>query len=140
MLPLVSPQNNIWEMSTRIQYCWCDTTQFLVVLLIGRKWRFCAHSSVVISLENQWWHHKMLAVFSGNNGTLIYKPLCNEVLSIMNDIPCLTKSRICGKEPQYNETSSKRTYFVGLLAVCYIFSLQYSFFFSEKLLSEIIWH
>ena len=79
----------------------------------------------------------MLAVFSGNSGTLIYKPLCNEVLSIMNDIPCLTKSRICGKEPQYNETSSKRTYFVGLLAVCYIFSLQYSFFFQKSCFQKL---
>ena len=47
----------------------------------------------------------MLAVFSGYSGTLIYKPLCNEVLSIMNDISCPTNSRICGKEPRYNETS-----------------------------------
>jgi len=105
MLPLVSPQNNICEMNTKIQYCWCATTQLLVVLFIGWKWSFCAHSSVVISLENQWWHHKMLAVFSGYSGTSIYKPLCNEVLSIMNDIPCQTNSRICGKEPWYNETS-----------------------------------
>ena len=90
------------------------------MILTGRKWSFCAHSSVVISPENQWWHHKMLAVFSGYSGTSIYKPLCNEVLRIMNDISCLTNSRICGKEPQYNETSLLRTYFVGPLALCYI--------------------
>ena len=90
------------------------------MILIGRKWSFCAHSSVVISLENQWWHHKMLAVFSGYSGTSIYKPLCNEVLSMMKDISCPTNSRICGKEPWYNETSLQQTYFVGPLALCYI--------------------
>ena len=35
ILPLVSPPNNIWEMSTEIPYGWSITTQIWVVLLIG---------------------------------------------------------------------------------------------------------
>ena len=31
----------------------------------------------------------MLAVFSGYSGTSIYKPICNEVLSIMTIFPAL---------------------------------------------------
>ena len=34
-LPLVSPLNDIWKMSTEIPYWWCVTTQIWEVLLIG---------------------------------------------------------------------------------------------------------
>ena len=34
-LPLVSPTNDVWEMSAEIPYWWCITTQIWVVLLIG---------------------------------------------------------------------------------------------------------
>ena len=34
-LPLVSPPNDVWEMSTKIPYWWLVTTQICVVLLIG---------------------------------------------------------------------------------------------------------
>ena len=33
------------------------------------------------------------------------EPLYNEVLSITNDFPCPSNSKIYGKEPRYNETS-----------------------------------
>ena len=32
MPPLVSPQNDVWEMSTEIPYWWCVTTQIWVVM------------------------------------------------------------------------------------------------------------
>ena len=40
--PLVSPQNDVWEMSAEIPYWWRVTTQNWVVLLIGRAaWEIC---------------------------------------------------------------------------------------------------
>ena len=83
-LPLVSPPNDTWETSAEIPYCWCVTTQFWVVLLIGwikfqrgttnqkhypdlgsdvsSVWNFCACFSDVI-----WRGNQMLAFFSGYN-------------------------------------------------------------------------
>ena len=78
--PLVSPRNDVWETSAEIPYWWRVTIQIWVVLLIGWSkfpmwfgqseatssvWNFCAHFSNVISRGNQWWCHKVLAVFSG---------------------------------------------------------------------------
>ena len=39
MLPLVSSQNNIWRMTAEIPYWWRVTTQFWLVLLVGRAAR-----------------------------------------------------------------------------------------------------
>ena len=79
--PLVSPRNDVWETSAEnFPYWWRVTIQIWVVLLIGWSkfpmwfgqseatssvWNFCAHFSDVISQGNQWWCHKVLAVFSG---------------------------------------------------------------------------
>ena len=76
-LPLVSPPNEVWETSAEIPYWWRATTQIWEVLLIGWTqishaarsigstikikgsdvspvWIFCARSSYVIWLGNQW--------------------------------------------------------------------------------------
>ena len=78
--PLVSPRNDVWETNAEIPYWWRITIQIWVVLLIGWSkfpmwfgqseatssvWNFCAHFSDVVSRGNQWWYHKVLAVFSG---------------------------------------------------------------------------
>ena len=48
------------------------------------------------------------------------EPLCNNVLGLTNDIPRPSNSKIYGKEPRYNETSFKWTYFASPLAHRYI--------------------
>ena len=81
MSPLVSPRNDVWETSAEIPYRWRVPTQIWVVLLIGWSkfpmWfgqseaTSCAHFSDVISRGNQWWYHKVLAVFSGCSITML---------------------------------------------------------------------
>ena len=44
---------------------WPSTTQIWVVTRHQWEWNFCAPSSDVVFQGKQWWHFKMLAVFSG---------------------------------------------------------------------------
>ena len=88
MLPLVSPWNYVRAMCAEIPYWWCVTTQIWVVLMIShatslwltiRKttqflvviphqyWISALISQTSFWGKNQWWHHKMLAVFSGSS-------------------------------------------------------------------------
>ena len=88
MLPLVSPWNYVRAMCAEIPYWWCVTTQIWVVLMIShatslwltiRKttqflvviphqyWISALISQTSFWRKNQWWHHKMLAVFSGSS-------------------------------------------------------------------------
>ena len=54
ILPLVSPPNNIWEMSTEIPYGWSITTQIWVVLLIGcAAWEIWFNQSWISALVSQ---------------------------------------------------------------------------------------
>lgn len=56
---LVSAQNGIWGMFVEIPYWSRVTTQNCVVLLIG----WVPQTS--FRRKKHWWHHKMVAVFSG---------------------------------------------------------------------------
>ena len=88
MLPLVSPWNYVRAMCAEIPYWWCVTTQIWVVLMISHAtslWltirkttQFLVvtpHQYGISALipqtsfcgKNQWWHHKMWAVFSGSS-------------------------------------------------------------------------
>ena len=48
------------------------------------------------------------------------KPLYNEVLVITNNFLGPNNSKICGKEPRYDESSLQRTYFATSMVLPYI--------------------
>ena len=68
MPPLVSPQNDVWEMGAEIPHWWRITTQIWVVTchqygistIVSQKCHFAG---------KPWWHCEMPAVFSGYQAT-----------------------------------------------------------------------
>lgn len=82
MLSLISLQNGDWTFTLLYVTTWIWVCFGLVVLRgkvastnqklysdVGSDrspvWNFCSHSPDIMSQGNQWWHHKMSAVFSG---------------------------------------------------------------------------
>ena len=52
---LVSPRNDVWEISAEIPYWWRITTQIWVVLLIGRAtWDICFNQSEALPRSGLW--------------------------------------------------------------------------------------
>ena len=55
-LPLVSPRNDVWEMSAEIPYWWRVTTQIWVKLPIGWSKIPIAAQPIIALTRSGWWH------------------------------------------------------------------------------------